>query len=70
MRYPDGRTTVWTVEGSGDEATVEERQVELGIAFDGFVHVLDGIEAGERVVTRGNEALEPGQAVRLAGGGS
>lgn len=67
IRYPDGRTIVWTVAGRGDEATVAERQVELGLAFDGYVQVIDGIEAGERVVTRGNEALEPGQAVRLTG---
>lgn len=70
IRYPDGRTTVWVVEGRGDEASVAERQVRLGRAFDGRVHVLSGLEAGRRVVVRGNESLRQGQRVRVTDGSS
>lgn len=67
IRYPDGRVTVWTVEDDGDQATVRERHVETGLSFDGRVEIRSGLEAGARVVTRGNEALEAGQDVRVSG---
>jgi RND family efflux transporter MFP subunit len=67
IRYPDGRVTVWTVESGEDGTTVRERQVDTGLTFDGRVEIRSGLEAGARVVTRGNEALEPGQSVRVSG---
>ncbi len=70
VRYPDGRTTVWVVEEGEDGLTVAERQVALGRAFAGRVHLRRGLDAGERVVVRGNESLRPGQRVRLTGDGS
>jgi RND family efflux transporter MFP subunit len=70
IRYPDGRTTVWVVEGTKDETTIAERHVQLGRAFDGFIQVRHGLEAGERVVETGNEALRSGQQVSLVDGSS
>lgn len=69
LRYPDGRVSVWVVEGVAKDgtATVAEHQVETGLAFDGRVEIRSGLEAGMRVVTAGNESLQPGQRVRLAG---
>lgn len=69
VRYPDGRTTVWVIE-TGAETTVAERQVRTGQIFDGRIEVTEGLEAGTRVVTRGNESLDPGQRVRITTGGS
>ena len=66
IRYPDGRVTVWVVNEDGDKVSVSERRVEIGLAFDGLVQVLSGLEDGERVVVRGNESLREGQTVRLA----
>jgi len=70
MRYPDGRTTVWVVQDDGETATVAERQVQLGRAFDGLIHVRSGLQAGQRIVVRGNEALRPGQDVTVVNSGS
>ena len=67
LRHPDGRTTVWVVEGNGPTATVQERRVETGLAFDGRVAVRSGLEAGTRVVIEGNEALRQGQQVSIRG---
>jgi RND family efflux transporter MFP subunit len=64
LRYPDGRVTVWVVEGDGAEARVAERQVKTGVGFDGRIEV-EGVAAGTRVVTAGNEALQEGQPVRV-----
>ncbi len=65
IRYPDGRITVWELHSEGDAATVTEQRVETGLEFDGLVEVRSGIEAGARVVTRGNEALQNGQTVTV-----
>ncbi|WP_022726645.1 efflux RND transporter periplasmic adaptor subunit [Fodinicurvata sediminis] len=65
IRYPDGRTVVWTVENRDGALRASERLVETGLAFDGQLQIREGLEAGERVVVEGNEGLRPGQAVRL-----
>jgi len=64
LRHPDGRETVWVL-ADGDPLTVRERVVTTGLAFDGMLHVREGLEAGARVVVEGNEALTPGQRVRI-----
>lgn len=65
IRYPDGRITVWVLQGQDGEATVTEQRIETGLEFDGLVEVRNGIGAGTRVVTRGNEALQNGQTVTV-----
>ncbi len=66
IRYPDGRVTVWVLKDDDGKVSVTERRIEIGLAFDGLVQVLSGLEEGERVVVRGNESLREGQTVRLA----
>jgi len=63
LRYPDGRTIVWTVEEAGDGTVVAENPVQTGLSFDGLVEVLRGLASGARVVVQGNEALQAGQRV-------
>lgn len=65
IRYPDGRTTVWVAEDRGDGTTVSERQVTLGRAFEGRIHIRSGLSAGTDIVVQGNEALRPGQRVQV-----
>ena len=65
LRHPDGRITVWVVEGDGSTATVRERGVETGLAFDGRVAISSGLDAGTRVVVEGNESLRQGQQVSI-----
>ena len=50
-----------------DEETkkVHRVPVELGIAQDGLIQVSGDLEAGSRVVVRGNERLLPGHKVRV-----
>lgn len=69
LRYPDGRVSVWVIEAAGEDgiATVTEHQVETGLAFDGRIEIRSGLESGLRVVTAGNESLQPDQRVRLVG---
>lgn len=65
IRYPDGRVTVWVVEDKDGAPAVSERQVRTGLAFDGRIEIRSGLDAGARVVVKGNEVLRPGQRVRL-----
>lgn len=40
--------------------TVEKREVQIGIRLPGYVEILDGLSAGEYVVTHGNSKVRPG----------
>lgn len=70
LKYPDGRVVVWTL-GQGAEGAREadggvvERLVTTGLAFDGLVEIREGIAPAETVIVQGNEALQPGQRVRV-----
>lgn len=65
LRHPDGRTTLWVVESDGDRNRVSERRVRTGLAFNGQVVIHSGLDAGERIVVEGNEALQQGQGVTI-----
>ena len=57
---------MWLVR-EDDDGTLRavKRQVSLGRSANNEVEVLDGLQAGDRVVVRGNESLEAGQPVRI-----
>src|SRR6267378_3408822 len=55
----EGTNAAWVVvDGKADR-----RKVSLGVRTPGFVEVLDGVRAGEQVVTGGLELLAPGAPV-------
>ena len=58
---PEGEATVFVIDGRA----VQPRKVVLGASVGQRFIVLAGLEAGERVVTRGNEQLRAGQQVRI-----
>lgn len=65
IRYPDGTTTVWVVDDSGDAPQAREVSVEIGRYLGDLVEISAGISARDPVVIRGNEGLTQGQTVRL-----
>jgi multidrug efflux pump subunit AcrA (membrane-fusion protein) len=68
LRYPDGTFSVFLVRSVEDRHTAHEQRVSVGRG-DGEVEILQGLSAGDRVVTRGNETLRDGQAVEVRAGG-
>ncbi len=58
-----GRSFVFVV----TDGAAQKKPVETGAEQDGKVEVLRGLAAGEKVVVRGNERLQPGAPVRLVG---
>ncbi|MFK7966417.1 MAG: efflux RND transporter periplasmic adaptor subunit [Burkholderiaceae bacterium] len=67
IRQPDGSTTVWVIEDTGEQPTVSSREVISGRANGNSIRITSGLQAGERVVVRGNESLQAGQPVRVVG---
>lgn len=49
--------------GEGDKA--ERRQVRIGARRPGEVEILEGLAAGDQVITHGNDKVRPGQQVRI-----
>jgi multidrug efflux pump subunit AcrA (membrane-fusion protein) len=49
--------------------TVRPVPVETGVAVDSLIQVIGPVQPGMKVVTKGNERLRPGQAVRLGSEG-
>ena len=45
---------------------VEKVEVETGIGLGGFVEVIGNVDKGDRIITRGGERIQPGQAVTIA----
>jgi RND family efflux transporter MFP subunit len=43
--------------------TVEQREVESGSAIENLIEIRNGVTAGDRLVVRGAERLEPGQSI-------
>jgi RND family efflux transporter MFP subunit len=68
LRYSDGRVIVWVTQEVDGQLTARERRVTAGRSFDGLVEIQQGLEAGERVIVKGNESLRSGQAVTIVTG--
>jgi membrane fusion protein, heavy metal efflux system len=58
--YEGSTARVWLVK---DEAALEGRQIKTGLMTGNMVQILEGLQPGERVVTRGSVFID-----RLAGG--
>ena len=49
-----------------NDNTVEKIMVETGIGLGGFVEVIGNVEQGDRIITRGGERIQAGQAVTIS----
>jgi membrane fusion protein (multidrug efflux system) len=49
----------------GDGDIAERRQVRIGARRPGDVEIIEGLVAGDRVVTHGNDKVRPGQKVTI-----
>lgn len=63
LRQPDGGYSLFVALPDGDGWVARQRTVRVLRDRGSLVAIAEGIEAGERVVVRGNEALRDGQAV-------
>jgi len=54
---------IFIAKQNGNEWTAEKRTVKIGMDYDGTVEVLEGITAGEKIITAGFLNLTDGQKV-------
>jgi len=50
---------------AGADLVAHRREVRIGLAVNGLVHVTQGLDAGERVIVGGADSVADGQAVRV-----
>jgi cobalt-zinc-cadmium efflux system membrane fusion protein len=50
VREGDGTTTVWV---TTDQHHFRRRTVKVGLTHDGYDQILNGLQSGEQVVTKG-----------------
>ncbi|WP_290889990.1 efflux RND transporter periplasmic adaptor subunit [Arenimonas sp.] len=67
LRQPDGGYSLFVALQEGDGWIARQRTVKVLRDRGSLVAIAEGLEAGERVVVRGNEALRDGQPVRPEG---
>ena len=59
---------VYVVQSAGQRTMAEQRPIVTGARQQGFVEIMDGVRAGERIVADGLNKIQPGQPVRIAAG--
>ncbi|MFN4177499.1 efflux RND transporter periplasmic adaptor subunit [Phenylobacterium sp.] len=57
---------VYVVQAAGQRTMAEQRPIVTGARQQGFVEIMDGVRAGERIVADGLNKIQPGQPVRIA----
>jgi len=67
VRSPDHREgfAVFLAEGPGDTPKVRTQDVTLGDTYGNNIAVLNGLNAGEKVVTSGANMIRAGETVRI-----
>jgi membrane fusion protein (multidrug efflux system) len=58
---------VFTIRAMGPRSVAEQRPVVTGLRQDNVVELLDGVQAGDRVIADGLNKVQPGQPVRVTG---
>lgn len=65
LRSPDGSFSAFVVVDQGDQLLARSHKLKLGLQTNDAVEVLDGLQANDRVVIRGNEILRHNQPVSI-----
>lgn len=73
LQVPQAALREWVAERSSGEVlvvvdgVVQARRVVTGAVLDGAIEVVEGLQAGEEVVTRGGFNVQPGDRVTVVG---
>jgi len=67
VRHSGGTETAWVMREQNGQQRAAPINVRSGRGSKGLVEILDGnLKAGDRVIVRGNEILQPGQLVYIS----
>lgn len=70
VQYEGDGAFVYRIAGGETGATAQRVEVETGAVENGFVEIVSGLRAGERVVGSGLNRIQPNSPVSVAGGGA
>ena len=65
LRDAQGNVSVWLAEKQGDDMVARRKSIRVAEGQSDPVVVLEGLSAGDRVVVRGNEGLQDGDALQV-----
>ena len=68
VQYEGEGAFVYRIAAGGRGATAQRVEVETGAVEGGFVEIVSGLNAGDRVVGSGLNRIQPGAPIRVAGG--
>jgi len=54
---------IYIAKQNGNDWTAEKRIVKTGMDYDGIIEILEGLVAGEKIITAGFQELNPGEIV-------
>jgi len=58
---------VFLIRANGPRAIAEQHPIVTGLRQDNVVEVLDGVQAGDRIIADGLNKVQPGQPIRVTG---
>lgn len=68
VQFEGDQAYVFVIAARGEGLAARKQAVDTGVSQDGFVEVLGGLKAGDRVVADGLNRIQDGQPVRPGGG--
>ena len=54
---------IYVAKQNGNQMTAEKRIVKTGMDYNGVIEVLEGLAAGENIITAGFQSLNPGEII-------
>ncbi|AQR61450.1 efflux transporter periplasmic adaptor subunit [Brevundimonas sp. LM2] len=67
IQYEGDGAFVYRIAGGEEGSTAQRVEVETGVVENGFVEILSGLRAGERIVASGLNRIQPNSPVTVAG---
>ncbi|MES2034016.1 MAG: efflux RND transporter periplasmic adaptor subunit [Pseudomonadota bacterium] len=68
VQFEGDQAYVFVIARKGDGQAARKQAVDVGVTQDGFVEIVGGLKAGDRIVADGLNRIQDGQAVRVGGG--
>lgn len=69
VQYEGAGAFVYRIARGNEGSTAQRVEIETGVVENGFVEILSGVEAGDRIVGSGLNRIQPGSPVTVAGQG-
>jgi membrane fusion protein (multidrug efflux system) len=69
VQFSADQAFVFVIAERGDRTVAEQRTVTAGAREGGFVEIREGLNPGDRIVGDGLNRIQPGQTLKVVGGG-